>query len=243
MITRLLDFTNRKGKSLAVRRRGGVHPKHLAPVEGHDWYLRHLRGDDHVLDFGCGLGFHALRAASVARSVWGVDRERRWSMVAPNLRFGQCDNLGAFVEHEFSAVMLLDVLEHIADRQRLLREIHRVLTPYGRLILSVPKRDTTWRERLRRAGLFDYSDEDHKTEYDWAQLAHELRASGFAPQPVHPTPGLWAPIVYDTPFAGLIDLVGGFNLRLYGRLMRWKRRMALEHPEESTGFRVVARKV
>jgi hypothetical protein len=48
--------------------------------------------------------------------------------------------------------------------------------------------------------------------------------------------------VLDTPWAGAIDAVGGLSLGLYHRLSRWKRTAALRHPENSTGFRVVARK-
>ena len=49
------------------------------------------------------------------------------------------------------------------------------------------------------------------------------------------------PVVYDTPLAGLIDVVGGLALAPYARLVRWKRAAALRHPEESIGFRIVAR--
>jgi hypothetical protein len=50
------------------------------------------------------------------------------------------------------------------------------------------------------------------------------------------------PVVLDTPLAGAIDTLGGLSLGLYYRLSRWKREAALRRPEESTGFRVVARK-
>jgi hypothetical protein len=50
------------------------------------------------------------------------------------------------------------------------------------------------------------------------------------------------PVVYDTPWAGLIDAVGGLSLGIYARLARWKRRRALAEPGESTGFRALARK-
>ena len=36
--------------------------------------------------------------------------------------------------------------------------------------------------------------------------------------------------------------LGGLSLRLYERLNRWKREAAVRHREESTGFRVVARR-
>jgi hypothetical protein len=50
------------------------------------------------------------------------------------------------------------------------------------------------------------------------------------------------PVVYDTPWAGAIDALGGVSLGLYARLSRWKREAALRRPEESTGFQVIARR-
>ncbi len=117
-----------------------------------------------------------------------------------------------------------------------LREIARVLKDDGRLLVSGPNRDTRWRRRLRAAGLFAFSDPDHKIEYTQAEFVEELCRGGFEPD------GPLMPVVYDTPWAGVIDAVGGVSLRAYARLARWKREAALRHPEESTGFQVVARK-
>jgi hypothetical protein len=50
------------------------------------------------------------------------------------------------------------------------------------------------------------------------------------------------PVVYDTPWAGAIDALGGLSLVAYARLSRWKRAAALRHPDESTGFQVLARR-
>jgi hypothetical protein len=50
------------------------------------------------------------------------------------------------------------------------------------------------------------------------------------------------PVVYDTAWAGVIDVVGGLSLPAYRRLSAWKRQAALRRPEESIGFRVVARR-
>jgi hypothetical protein len=111
-----------------------------------------------------------------------------------------------------------------------------VLKDEGRLLVSGPNRETAWRRRLRAAGLFAFSDPDHKIEYSREEFIAELRAGGFVPN------GPLMPVVYDTPWAGLIDMLGGLSLALYGRLSRWKREAALRHPQESTGFRAVARR-
>jgi len=72
-------------------------------------------------------------------------------------------------------------------------------------------------------------------EYTREEIEQVLARNGFICETVEP-------IVYDTWWAGLIDLVGGFSLGLYRRLAQWKRTMALQKPAESTGFRIVARK-
>ena len=59
---------------------------------------------------------------------------------------------------------------------------------------------------------------------------------------MNPPGPLTAPVVLDAPWAGAIDTLGGLSLGPYDRLCRWKREAALRRPEESTGFRVVARK-
>jgi hypothetical protein len=77
---------------------------------------------------------------------------------------------------------------------------------------------------------------DHKIEYTSAEFLSELETAGFV------VDGPLGPVVYDTPWAGLIDAVGGLSLTLYARLARWKRERALAEPRESTGFRAIARK-
>jgi SAM-dependent methyltransferase len=133
-------------------------------------------------------------------------------------------------------VLFLDVIEHLEPRRQVLREIARVLKPDGRLLISGPNRGTSWRRRLREAGLFAFSDPDHKVEYSEDEFLAELRAGGFAPD------GAVMPVVYDTAWAGVIDIVGGLSLPAYRWMSAWKRQAALRRPAESIGFRVVARR-
>jgi SAM-dependent methyltransferase len=137
----------------------------------------------------------------------------------------------------FERVLLLDVIEHLVDRVGTLSEIHRVLRPDGLLFVAAPNRDTGWKRKLKSAGLFYYTDPDHKIEYTWQELQAELRAGGFEPQ------GQPQLIVYDTPWAGLIDLTGGLSLSLYRQLSRWKALTVNRYPQETIGWRITCGKI
>lgn len=99
-----------------------------------------------VADLGCGTGelLAELGRAWRASTLYGVDvaasRLRTAASVARRVRLIDAD-LGArlpFRDGAFDAVFCTEVLEHLKDPRRCLREIRRVLAPGGRLTLSVP---------------------------------------------------------------------------------------------------------
>jgi SAM-dependent methyltransferase len=254
LTVRAVDVVNRRGKALGVRlvRRTGkrpypIHPKHRVDHPWHDWYLPYLSSGGRVLDVGCANGAHLARAATRCRATVGFDYDLAQLPIAgrtirerglDNARIFAWDLTGAFLfpDRSFHAALFLDVIEHLVPRVGVLREIRRVLRDTGRLLVSGPNRETWWRRPLREAGLFSYSDLDHKTDYTRGELLAELVAAGFElDEPV-------MPVVLDTPWAGAIDTLGGLSLGLYDGLSRWKREAALRRPEESSGFPVVARK-
>lgn len=254
LAVRAIDVVNRRGKAVGVRlvrltgkRAYAIHPKHLVDHPWHDWYLPHLHATDFVVDVGCANGAHLVRAATRCRAIVGFDYDLAQLPIAArtirengltNAQVFAWDITGAFPfpDRCFSAALFLDVIEHLHPRVAVLREIARVLRDDGRLLVSGPNRATRWRRTLESAGLFSYSDPDHKIEYTREEFLAELAAGGFEPV------GEVEPVVLDTPWAGAIDAVGGLSLGLYDRLSRWKRDAALRRPQDSTGFRVIARK-
>jgi SAM-dependent methyltransferase len=241
---------NAKGKRLAIRltRWTGksteyVHPKHLLAEDDEQyWYLPYVVPGAEVLDVGCGNGLHTLKAAGRSGAATGIDRSlaslavggRRAAAAGRRLRLvcGDVERSLPFRTHRFDTVICSDLLEHVHARDAVLGEIRRVLRPGGRLLLAVPNRATSWKRRLERAGLFAYSDPDHKIEYTLGELREELARNGFAIVRLHPS-------VYDAPWLGLTDVAGALSLTLYRRVSHWRRRLAERRPEEGAGFYAV----
>ena len=244
-------LANAKAKRLAIRLTKWtgksseyVHPKHLlGETEEQYWYLAHLETGHRLLDVGCGNAMHAIKTARRCAFVAGVDRSseslgvgartsRAEGVTNVGLVRGDVEESLPFRARAFDRVLCGDLLEHVVKRDHVLTEIARVLKPDGLLLLAVPNRGTSWKLRLERAGLFAYSDPDHKIEYTLAELEEELGRNGFRIIELYPT-------VYDTPLIGLIDVVGGLSLGLYRRLSALRRRLARKHPTENAGFYAV----
>jgi SAM-dependent methyltransferase len=247
-------FANDRATRLAIRlvsltRKAAVpiHPQHLIGAPWHHWYLDVFRATDRVLDIGCSNGVHTLVAAACTREVVGVDldvaaveqaRRRAAELGLANAHFHVGDlSDAAFVAElateRFDVVLALDVLEHLSDRAGFLRALRPALADGGRLVLSVPSRDTPYKRWRRRVGAFAYSDPDHKMEFSDESLSAELGAAGF--RIARSERG-----GYDTPFLGFNALLGAVSLRLYKRLSARRYRLSLCHPDRASALRVVA---
>jgi ubiquinone/menaquinone biosynthesis C-methylase UbiE len=107
--------------------------------------LRFLPERGHVLEVGCGAGrfLRALAAARPGLALAGCDVSRatlaRLAALAPGIetRLASADAIPAR-DAEFDAVLLLDVLEHVAEPRAMLAEIRRVLVPGGVLHAHIP---------------------------------------------------------------------------------------------------------
>ena len=125
-----------------------------------------------VLDLGCGSGRSPRSCGRQAASSSGVDREpapgtagRVDRLVAADLDAGLPRAVAE--EGPFDVVLALDVLEHLRDPDRLLRELHDVCSPEATLVASIPNIGH-WYPRLRiGVGRFDY---DHRGILDATHL-------------------------------------------------------------------------
>lgn len=193
-------------------------------------------GGFRVLDVGCGTGRHTGEAyrrpnvfvvgsdlcfADVSEAarrlsfhhkvgahgggIWGLN-------VADILRLPYRDDA-------FDAVICSEVLEHIPDHRRAVREVMRVLKPGGDLVVSVPRygpESVCW--ALSRA--YRRTPGGHVRRYTRRQLIHLLENAGARTTKIHYAHSL------HTPYWWLKCLVGihRTDLRLvslYHRLLTW----------------------
>ncbi|HSJ43446.1 MAG TPA: methyltransferase domain-containing protein [Euzebyales bacterium] len=90
-------------------------------------------------------------------------------------RGGVCASAMAlpFADGVLDAVSAFDVIEHFQAESALLAELHRVVRPGGRLLLSVPAYRWAWSSHDVAAG--------HHRRYTRRRLVAALTAAGFAP--------------------------------------------------------------
>jgi SAM-dependent methyltransferase len=142
-----------------------------------------------VGDFGCGF------QASFSRTIVGDAAGLTLVDVAladdlkqhPRVRAieGQLpDALAALPSGELDVVLMVSVLEHVADAPKLLAEIRRLLAPGGVALVNVPSwRGKTYLELSAfRLGLSPAVEmDDHKMYYDVRDLWPLLVTAGFRP--------------------------------------------------------------
>src|SRR5882672_3183905 len=110
------------------------------------WILQVLRqncpasGWGSILDVGCGDGLLFDRLAEFGE-VEGVETSRE--IVDPANPYFQKIYIGPFddgfrPEKQYALILLLDVLEHVADPSDALRRCASLLKPGGSLVMTVP---------------------------------------------------------------------------------------------------------
>ncbi len=113
--------------------------KLLQPLEG-----------KRVLDCGSGGGFFANEYSKAGAIVTGIDYSKYAVEFAkdryPNLDFrvGSGYDLSVFYSQKFDVVTIIDVIEHMGDKNRLFQEVKKVIDPNGMLVISTDIEPSPW---------------------------------------------------------------------------------------------------
>lgn len=135
------DFSSeRYGLPHRVRRR--LEARRLLP------WARALPPGGRVLDVGCGDGFHLGLLREFGPSEWvleGVDASE-WAVAAGRAR-GLTIHLGTVQDlpippESYDLALLIATIEHVDDPPAVLRAVHAVLRPGGRVIVVTDNTDT-----------------------------------------------------------------------------------------------------
>ena len=160
---------------------GGLHPKHRL-INYHKWFVDHVQKDWVVLDIGCGNGALTYDLACSCHQVIAVDKnpgnieEAREHYALGNIEYILGEAPQCLGEKVFDAVVLSNVLEHIADRRTFLKAL---LSRTTRLLIRVPVIDRDWITLYKKETGFEWRlDPTHEIEYTDETLAAELKAVG-----------------------------------------------------------------
>jgi glycosyltransferase involved in cell wall biosynthesis/SAM-dependent methyltransferase len=151
---------------------GNIRLEHL-----HRYLLaRELCADRRVLDIACGEGYGSDLLARVATFVVGIDivpdvarhARQRYGRPAVTFAAGTCAAI-PLADRSVDVVVSFETLEHHDQHDAMMREVKRVLTPGGVLIISSPDR----REYSEIPG---YVNPFHTRELDRQEFANLLTA-------------------------------------------------------------------
>ncbi len=139
-------------KNLKIRQ--DIHSRYSVPsIQFTDWIINRVewRGDERVLDVGCGAGsyYDRLRVLQPNTRYVGVDVEAgmldnhaaRHAPDGMSVAAADAQHL-PFTDGSFDVVMANHMLYHVADVERALSECRRVLKPDGVLIASTNSANT-----------------------------------------------------------------------------------------------------
>lgn len=158
--------------------------------------LREAQRGDRVLDLGCGDGLFTAALAEAGTDVIGVEIAEaalaRARAAHRELDFRLAPLCGPlpFEDGAFDLVWSSEVIEHVADTERWLAEVRRVMAPRGRLLMTTPSHGRL-RVAVRGVDRFSEPFGDHLHLYTRRSLASaltemafdqvEVRAAGGAP--------------------------------------------------------------
>jgi SAM-dependent methyltransferase len=129
-----------------------------------------------ILEVGCGTGvvLSALEKEFGAKRVVGMDLFHEGLTFARNrvhCPLVQGDVLAAPFREPFAVVGLFDVLEHLSDDGRVLRDVRGLIAPGGALMITVPACMSLW-------SYFDDASH-HCRRYELPELQSRLEEAGF----------------------------------------------------------------
>ena len=123
-----------------------------------------------ILDFGCGQGIFVKIAKKFGYQVFGYDIDPKAAADFYSLK--------EIPNHFFDAVVCFDVIEHVDNPQKILKNIRQKLKPNGLLFLTTPNR-LGLAGRIIKNKFWGLVPQGHKNVYTLSQMEGLLKTAGF----------------------------------------------------------------
>ena len=166
---------------LAIKREGGIHPKHRI-INYHQFFLDNIKTGDRVLDIGCGSGELSFDLAKKASKVVGIDLNEKYlkkakeKNKAENIEYISGDAVDYNFNERFDIVVLSNVLEHIENRKEFLLKIKGLAL---KILIRVPLLTRDWLPVYKKEiGVEHRLDKTHFIEYTKEIFAEEMKEVG-----------------------------------------------------------------
>ncbi len=168
-----------------------VYEIKLTPFSSHVLLLaslpQHGKGK-RVLDVGCGNGYLGKILAGRGFEVTGIEqRGGTDECFPPEVRLVEADLEKGIpaLDGKFDYAICADVLEHVRDPLRVLKQVREILTPGGLLIASLPNSGNLYFRLVVLSGRFPQYDKGlfdktHVRFYTWDGWRELLSNAGFA---------------------------------------------------------------
>jgi SAM-dependent methyltransferase len=195
-----------------------------------------LRDRQSLLDLGCGAGRHAFEAMRRGATVVALDADAAElkdvkavggaMFESGELPHGEGGVVNGdaltlpFPDETFDRIIAAEVVEHIPDDERALRELARVLRSGGRIAVTVP---TRWPERVCWALDYRYHDTPggHVRIYRQSALESKLERAGLMLRGSHHAHALHSPYWMLKCAVG-VDNTDAWPVRKYHEFLVWE---------------------
>ena len=161
--------------------KNGIHPKHRI-MNYHNFFLENLNENDGVLDVGCGNGALTYDLGKKVKKIIGIDINENNIIIAKNkfsrknIEYIHGDILTEIPNQRFDVIILSNVLEHIDNRQELLKKLKKSAS---KILLRVPLINRSWIDLYKKELGLEYRlDKTHKIEYTIKNFKKEIEGVG-----------------------------------------------------------------
>lgn len=149
---------------------------YLKQRKAYEFTSRYCAGKK-ILDYGCGSGYGTYLLASCSESVLGMDISKEVieycskTYANNNLSYRIIEDIDrlSFRDGEFDIITSFQVIEHIPNVKKYLRELSRILSPSGVLLISTPNK------KYRLLPFQKPWNEEHLREYYMKEFKKELK--------------------------------------------------------------------